>query len=105
MTKPNFQTFGCKLNSYETETMETLCKKEGIENITIINTCAVTAEAVKKAKKTIRRSRRENPSKKIVVTGCAAQIEPDTFNSMDEVNFVIGNEEKLSPATWSNNFF
>ena len=102
MTKPNFQTFGCKLNSYETETMETLCKKGGIENITIINTCAVTAEAVKKAKKTIRRSRRENPSKKIVVTGCAAQIEPETFNSMDEVNFVIGNEEKLSPATWNN---
>ncbi len=101
MNTLNFQTFGCKLNSYETEAMETLCEKEGIENVTIINSCAVTKEAVTKAKKFIRRSQKENPSKKIVVTGCAAQIEPDTFDRMDEVDFVIGNEEKLSAITWN----
>ena len=98
----NFQTFGCKLNLYETETMKVLCEKEGLKNATIINTCAVTAEAVRKAKKTIRRSYRENPSKKIIVTGCAAQINPQEFSSMKEVNFVIGNEEKLSPNNWNH---
>ena len=102
MNRANFQTFGCKLNFYETETMKVLCDKEGLKNTTIINTCAVTAEAVRKAKKTIRRSYRENPLKKIIVTGCAAQIDPQTFNSMKEVDFVIGNEEKLSLNTWSN---
>ena len=100
MTKLHFQTFGCKLNSYETEIMETLCRKEGLEDITVINSCAVTMEAVTKTKKFIRRSQKENPSKKIIVTGCAAQIEPETFNQMKEVDFVIGNEEKLSADTW-----
>ncbi len=102
MKKSNFQTFGCKLNSYETEIMESLCKKEGFKDVKIINTCAVTAEAVKKAKKTIRRSYRENISKKIIVTGCAAQIKPETFSSMNEVDYVIGNEEKLSKTVWRN---
>ena len=100
MNKPNFQTFGCKLNSYETETMQSLCEKEGVANITVINTCAVTAEAVRKAKQTIRKSYRDDPSKKIVVTGCAAQIESETFVNMQEVDLVIGNEEKLSASTW-----
>ena len=102
MIKPNFLTLGCKLNSYETETIEDLCHQERVENITVINTCAVTAEAVRKAKKTIRRSRRENPSKKIVVTGCAAQIEPKTFSAMKEVDFIIGNQEKLSSSIWKS---
>ncbi len=102
MSKVDFHTFGCKLNSYETETMDSLCNKEGLKNITIINTCAVTSEAIKKAKKAVRRSYRLNPKKKIVVTGCAAQIEPTTFSSMNEVDFVIGNEEKLSSDTWTN---
>lgn len=102
MNNVNFQTFGCKLNSYETETMQTLCGKVGIANITVVNTCAVTAEAVRKAKQTIRKTRRENPSKTIVVTGCAAQIEPETFAQMEEVDLVIGNEEKLSIPTWEN---
>ena len=101
MSKPTFRTFGCKLNYYETETMKQLCDKEGLQNITVINSCAVTAEAVRKAKKIIRRSSRETPSKKIIVTGCAAQVEPELFNSMNEVDFVIGNEKKLSSATWS----
>tara|TARA_Y200000002_G_scaffold84296_1_gene66968 strand:- start:843 stop:2105 length:1263 start_codon:yes stop_codon:yes gene_type:complete len=101
MKKSLFQTFGCKLNSFESEAMEVLCENEGLENIIVINTCSVTAEAVRKAKKTIRRSHREHPSKKIVVTGCAAQIAPKIFNSMAEVDFVIGNEEKLSSTTWN----
>ena len=82
--------------------MNALCQKEGLKNVTIINTCAVTAVAVKKAKKTIRRAFRENPSQKIIVTGCAAQIKPQTFSSMDEVDFVIGNEDKLSAETWKS---
>ena len=100
MNRPRFQTFGCKLNSYETETIKNLCEKEDIANITVINTCAVTAEAVRKAKKAIRKSYRENPLKKIIVTGCAAQIEPETFADMQEVDTVIGNEEKLFTPTW-----
>ena len=100
MNKPDFQTFGCKLNSYETETIQSLCEKEGIFDITVINTCSVTAEAVRKAKQTIRKSYRKDPLKKIVVTGCAAQIEPETFADMQEVALVIGNEEKLSAPTW-----
>ena len=90
MNRPRFQTFGCKLNSYETETIKSLCEKEDIANITVINTCAVTAEAVRKAKKAIRKSHREDPLKKIIVTGCAAQIEPETFADMQEVDTVIG---------------
>ena len=100
MKRPSFQTFGCKLNSYETETMQSLCEKESVDNITVINTCAVTAEAVRKAKKAIRKSHRKDPLKKIIVTGCAAQIEPETFAVMQEVDLVIGNEEKLSTPTW-----
>lgn len=101
MSKANFKTFGCKLNSYETEIMESLSVKSGLKNTTVFNTCAVTAEAVRKAKQSIRRSRRENPKRKIIVTGCAAQIIPEKFSSMKEVDFVIGNEEKLSSNTWN----
>ena len=100
MKRPTFQTFGCKLNSYETETMQSLCEKEDVANITVINSCAVTTEAVRKAKQTIRKSYREDPFRKIIVTGCAAQIEPETFASMQEVNLVIGNEEKLTTEIW-----
>ena len=100
MSRPSFKTFGCKLNSYETESMRSLCQNEDIANITVINTCAVTAEAVRKAKKAIRKSHREDPLKKIIVTGCAAQIEPETFADMAEVDSVIGNEEKLFTPTW-----
>jgi threonylcarbamoyladenosine tRNA methylthiotransferase MtaB len=67
----------------------------------VVNTCAVTAEAVRKARQEIRRLRRENPGASIVVTGCAAQTEPETFAAMDEVDAVIGNAEKMAPATWA----
>jgi len=96
-----FETLGCRLNSYETEAMKTLAHAAGVQNAVVINTCAVTGEAVRSAKQKIRRKRRENPDARIVVTGCAAQIDPEVFASMDEVDLVIGNDEKLKSATWA----
>jgi threonylcarbamoyladenosine tRNA methylthiotransferase MtaB len=98
MTAPVFATLGCRLNAYESEAMREL--SEGIDNLVVVNTCAVTAEAVRKAKQEIRRLRRENPEATLVVTGCAAQTEPGTFAQMPEVSRVIGNTEKMQAATW-----
>ncbi|HAV08813.1 MAG TPA: tRNA (N(6)-L-threonylcarbamoyladenosine(37)-C(2))-methylthiotransferase MtaB [Rhodobacteraceae bacterium] len=98
---PIFATLGCRLNAYETEAMKELAEQAGVNGAVVINTCAVTAEAVKKARQEIRRLRRENPDAKIIVTGCAAQTEPDTFAAMAEVDHVIGNTEKMEPATWA----
>jgi threonylcarbamoyladenosine tRNA methylthiotransferase MtaB len=67
----------------------------------VVNTCAVTAEAVRKARQDIRRLRRENPDARLIVTGCAAQTEPETFRAMPEVDLVIGNAEKMAPETWA----
>lgn len=97
---PIFSNHGCRLNAYETEAMKDLATKAGVENAIIVNTCAVTAEAVRKAKQDIRKQRRANPDAQIIVTGCAAQTEPKTFSDMDEVNVVLGNTEKMDPATW-----
>jgi len=97
---PLFQTHGCRLNAYETEAMKELSASAGLENAVIINTCAVTAEAVRKARQDIRRLRRANPGARVVVTGCAAQTEPDTFRAMPEVDLVLGNHEKMQPETW-----
>ncbi len=99
---PIFSTLGCRLNLYETEAMRKLTSDTGLENSVIINTCAVTAEAVRKARQEIRRLRKENPDANIIVTGCAAQIEPSTFSKMPEVNFVVGNSEKMKSSTWEN---
>jgi len=99
---PIFSTLGCRLNLYETEAMRKLTSDTGLENSVIINTCAVTAEAVRKARQEIRRLRKENPDANIIVTGCAAQIEPSTFSKMPEVNFVVGNSEKMKSSTWKN---
>ena len=99
MTAPVFATLGCRLNAYESEAMREL--SAGIDNLVVVNTCAVTAEAVRKAKQEIRRLRREHPDATLVVTGCAAQTEPDTFAQMPEVSRVIGNTEKMQPATWA----
>ena len=82
--------------------MRRLSNNSEINNATIINTCAVTAEAVRKAKQSIRKIRRESPDRKIVVTGCAAQIEPKEFSEMEEVNLVLGNSEKVSQEIWNN---
>ena len=100
MTAPRFTTLGCRLNAYETEAMKRMAESAGLQNAQIVNTCAVTAEAVRKAKQDIRRLRRENPGAKIIVTGCAAQTEPQTFADMPEVDTVIGNTEKMEPRTW-----
>ncbi|MGH1413839.1 MAG: tRNA (N(6)-L-threonylcarbamoyladenosine(37)-C(2))-methylthiotransferase MtaB [Pelagimonas sp.] len=100
-TPPKFTTLGCRLNAYETEAMKDLAKQAGVDNAVIINTCAVTQEAVRKARQEIRRLRRENPDAKVIVTGCAAQIDPDSFAAMEEVDTVIGNTEKMSPETWN----
>jgi threonylcarbamoyladenosine tRNA methylthiotransferase MtaB len=98
---PIFATLGCRLNAYETEAMKELAEQAGVNGAVIVNTCAVTAEAVKKARQEIRRLRRENPQARIIVTGCAAQTEPETFTAMDEVDHVIGNTEKMQPETWA----
>ncbi|WP_106746687.1 tRNA (N(6)-L-threonylcarbamoyladenosine(37)-C(2))-methylthiotransferase MtaB [Yoonia maritima] len=99
---PKFSNHGCRLNAYEAEAMKELATSAGVENAVIVNTCAVTAEAVRKARQDIRKLRRENPGAKLIVTGCAAQTEPDTFAKMSEVDVVIGNTEKMNPATWTN---
>ncbi|WP_417720054.1 tRNA (N(6)-L-threonylcarbamoyladenosine(37)-C(2))-methylthiotransferase MtaB [Salipiger sp.] len=100
MTAPRFTTMGCRLNAYETEAMKALAEQAGMGDAVVINTCAVTAEAVRKARQEIRRLRRENPEARLIVTGCAAQIDPDSFAAMSEVDHVIGNTEKMSPDTW-----
>lgn len=98
MSAPRFETFGCRLNAYETEAMKDLTT--GLDNTIIINTCAVTAEAVRQARQRIRKLRRENPDAQIIVTGCAAQTETETFEAMPEVNRIIGNIEKMQASTW-----
>ncbi|AHM03296.1 MiaB family protein, possibly involved in tRNA or rRNA modification [Roseibacterium elongatum DSM 19469] len=98
---PVFHTLGCRLNAYETEAMRELSAAAGVENAVVVNTCAVTAEAVRKARQEIRKLRRENPDAKVIVTGCAAQTEPETFRDMAEVDLVIGNTEKMQPETWA----
>jgi len=98
---PHFTTLGCRLNAYETEAMRDLARQAGLEDAMVVNTCAVTAEAVRKAKKEIRRLHRDNPVAPLIVTGCAAQTEPETFAAMPEVSRVIGNTEKMQPETWA----
>ena len=98
---PIISNHGCRLNSYESAAMGELATAAGLSDTVIINTCAVTAQAVRKARQDIRRQRRANPNARIVVTGCAAQIDPASFAEMDEVTTVIGNAEKMRPATWS----
>jgi threonylcarbamoyladenosine tRNA methylthiotransferase MtaB len=82
--------------------MKDMAQSAGLENAVIVNTCAVTAEAVRKSRQEIRRLRRENPDAKIIVTGCAAQTEPETFAAMGEVDKVVGNSEKMQPGTWQD---
>lgn len=91
-------TFGCRLNIHESEAMKAAIGTRG--DLTVINSCAVTGEAVRQARQTIRRLKREDPHRAIAVTGCAAQTDPDRFAAMPEVSFVVGNGEKLKPQTW-----
>ncbi len=97
-------TFGCRLNAYESEVMLREAKSAGLDTLedgaVLVNTCAVTGEAVRQAKQAIRRARRENPNARIIVSGCAAQTEAQSFGEMDEVDLVIGNEEKLHAQSY-----
>jgi threonylcarbamoyladenosine tRNA methylthiotransferase MtaB len=98
------KTFGCRLNAFEGEVVKRQAHAAGLDTIgggaIIINTCAVTGEAVRQAKQSIRRARREQPNARIIVTGCAAQVDPDDFGNMDEVDLVIGNQEKLQASSY-----
>ncbi|MEI9991092.1 MAG: tRNA (N(6)-L-threonylcarbamoyladenosine(37)-C(2))-methylthiotransferase MtaB [Rhizomicrobium sp.] len=93
-------TFGCRLNAYESEAIRARAAEAGLDGAVILNTCAVTAEAVRQSRQTIRRVRRERPDARIIVTGCAAQSEPDTYSSMVEVDLVLGNAEKLQARVY-----
>jgi threonylcarbamoyladenosine tRNA methylthiotransferase MtaB len=99
----NVVTFGCRLNTYESEVIRREADAAGVADAVVVNTCAVTAEAVRQAKQTIRRIKRERPATRIVVTGCAAQAEPQLFAAMPEVDRVAGNEEKLDARLWRTN--
>ena len=94
-------TFGCRLNLVESEAMRRAALACGRSNLVIVNTCAVTAEAVRQARQAIRRVKRERPGAEIVVTGCAAQIDPAQFAAMPEVFRVLGNADKANPASWA----
>jgi threonylcarbamoyladenosine tRNA methylthiotransferase MtaB len=93
-------TFGCRLNTYESEVIKNHAMNAGLENTFIFNTCAVTAEATRQAKQSIRRTRRKNPDANIIVTGCAAQINPKQFSDMEEVDHILGNQEKLNADSY-----
>ncbi len=99
-SKPELVTFGCRLNTYESAVMQSHAEAAGLEDTIIFNTCAVTKEAERQARQAIRRARRDHPHKKIIVTGCAAQISPEKYAAMSEVDRVIGNDLKLKGDTW-----
>jgi threonylcarbamoyladenosine tRNA methylthiotransferase MtaB len=94
-------TLGCRLNTYESEVIRAKAREAGLENAIIVNTCAVTSEAVRQARQQIRRSRKENPQARIIVTGCAAQTETETFTRMPEVDQVLGNADKLEARAYA----
>jgi threonylcarbamoyladenosine tRNA methylthiotransferase MtaB len=94
-------TMGCRLNTYESEAMRAQAEAAGHADLVIVNTCAVTAEATRQARQSIRRLARQNPHRRIVVTGCAAQIEPECFAALPGVAQVVGNGDKLKAGTWS----
>ena len=97
---PQVKTFGCRLNFYESEVMRDHAKNAGLEDAIIFNTCAVTKEAERQARQAIRKARRENPDAKIIVTGCASQINPDGYAKMPEIDQIIGNDLKLKAESW-----
>jgi threonylcarbamoyladenosine tRNA methylthiotransferase MtaB len=97
-------SFGCRLNTYESEVIRNAAAGAGVDDAVVVNTCAVTAEAVRQARQSIRRLKRARPDARIVVTGCAAQTEPQTFAAMPEVALVLGNEEKLRSKSWAESW-
>ena len=99
---PRVETFGCRLNIWESEVVRDRAASAGMNDAIIFNTCAVTAEAERQARQAIRRARREDPRARIIVTGCAAQIAPETWDSMPEVDHVVGNHDKLTAPVWQS---
>lgn len=99
--QPQLVTFGCRLNAFESEVIRNHATAAGLNDAIIINTCAVTSEAERQARQAIRKARRLNPAARIIVTGCAAQISPEKFAAMDEVDAVLGNEEKLKAESFA----
>lgn len=99
-TKSKHVNLGCRLNAYETEAMREIANSEGLDNTMVVNTCAVTAEAVRKSKQVIRKLRRNNPDSQLIATGCAVQIDPDGFESMPEIDTLLGNSLKLEAQSW-----
>ncbi|MDP6603495.1 MAG: tRNA (N(6)-L-threonylcarbamoyladenosine(37)-C(2))-methylthiotransferase MtaB [Rhodospirillales bacterium] len=99
-TEPRVVTFGCRLNALESEVIRVNARTAGLENTIVVNTCTVTAEATRQARQAVRRLRRENPSARLIVTGCAAQMEAERFASMTEVDHVLDNAAKLDPARY-----
>ncbi|MCF3947169.1 tRNA (N(6)-L-threonylcarbamoyladenosine(37)-C(2))-methylthiotransferase MtaB [Acidiphilium iwatense] len=95
-------TFGCRLNAFESEVMRGHAEAAGIDNAVIVNTCAVTAEAERQARQAVRRAHRANPGADIIVTGCAAQIDPAPWSKIPGVTRVLGNVEKLDQAAWTS---
>ena len=95
-------TFGCRLNAYESEAIKMRAQEAQLQNAVVVNTCAVTAEAVRQSRQAIRKLKRERPSTRIIVTGCAAQTEPETYAAMPEVDAVLGNQEKLTAAAYAD---
>jgi len=104
MSEIDIITFGCRLNAYESEVIRARAAEAGLESAVIVNTCAVTAEAVRQSRQAIRKLKRTHPYRQLIVTGCAAQIEPQTYAAMPEVDRVLGNEEKLSAASYAPDF-
>jgi threonylcarbamoyladenosine tRNA methylthiotransferase MtaB len=94
-------TFGCRLNAYESEVIRKRAAEDGLEGAVVFNTCAVTNEAVRQARQAIRKARRERPDARLIVTGCAAQIDPAAFAAMPEVDLVLGNAEKSAPGAYA----
>jgi threonylcarbamoyladenosine tRNA methylthiotransferase MtaB len=101
MSGPEILTFGCRLNAYESEVIRAHATGAGLDDVIVVNTCAVTGEAERQARQAIRRARRAHPDARIVVTGCAAQIDPEHYSAMEEVNAVLGNSEKLMSESWA----
>ena len=100
MSNIAFSTHGCRLNAYETAAMRHLAEQNNLNDLVVLNTCAVTKEATRKARKEIRKLRRDHPGATLVVTGCAAQVEPATFEGMLEVDLVVGNANKMTEEFW-----
>ena len=100
----NIKTYGCRLNFYESEVIRKFAKENRIKNTTFINSCAVTNKAVADLKNEIRKSKKNDPSTKIVLTGCAAQIHSEEFKKMGEIDSILGNKEKLDNSYFRSNY-